>query len=155
MSAYKKDQEPTSEEEDIPFREMNRKEKLATIVAITVLIVMAIGILFGIYFFGMAGIFNILGVQYDSFLSLAIFVISVFLIGIAADFLSLVFYIIFTKRVTDQTKLFLFSVGFETVKNWLVLFTVDEFMKSISIAAHTEWIIALILALIEIAFNDE
>lgn len=149
--------DPTSrrEDDDIPFREMNRKQKITTVIIITALLTMAAGILFGIYFFGMAGLFNIFGVQYDSLLSLAIFVISVFFLGIIADFCFLVIYVILIPKINNNSTLLILSILVETFKNWLVLFTVDEFMGSISLALHTEWILAFILALIEIAFNDE
>ena len=41
------------------FHEMTIKEKMATVVGIALLIIMVAGFIFGLYFFGMAGIFEL------------------------------------------------------------------------------------------------
>lgn len=50
---------------------------------------------------------------------------------------------------------YLIQLVVETASNWLVLFTVDEFMNSITLSLQTELIIALLLAVVEIVFDDD
>ena len=59
MSSHNEKQIKTSEdgESEAAFRDMNRKEKIATIAGITLLIVFLMSFVFGMYFFGLAGIY--------------------------------------------------------------------------------------------------
>ncbi|QKY70736.1 YrvL family regulatory protein [Lentibacillus sp. CBA3610] len=43
----------------------------------------------------------------------------------------------------------------ESISNWVVLFTVDEFMRGITLSLETEIIVALLLAALEIIFEDK
>ncbi|MFD1361830.1 YrvL family regulatory protein [Lentibacillus salinarum] len=43
----------------------------------------------------------------------------------------------------------------DTLIEWLTLFTVDEFITSVTVPLSTEMAAAFLLALIEYAFNDE
>lgn len=55
-----------SKSNDDSFQNMNLKEKTATVIGITFFIVLVAGFVLGIYFFGFAGAFELLGVQYQS-----------------------------------------------------------------------------------------
>ncbi|MFD1361567.1 YrvL family regulatory protein [Lentibacillus salinarum] len=61
------------------------KEKIKNIIGMTLFAIYIMGILIGIYFLGIAGVFEILGVQYQSIWSLIIFVISIFILGLPVD----------------------------------------------------------------------
>ena len=137
------------------FREMTMKEKIATVVGIALLIIIVAGFIFGLYFFGLAGIFELLGVQYESYWSLIIFVVSFFIIGIIVELFFKVIYKLFIRNITGKIKVLFFRIIFEGTSNWLVLFTVDEFMNSIVLDLKTEIVIALVLAILEVVFDDD
>lgn len=132
----------------------NKIEKTATVVVITLLIAMVVCLILGIYFFGMVGIFKLLGVQYSSIWSLVIFVVSFFILGIIVElFFKAIFELSF-EHVPGNGRLFL-NIIFEAVSNWLILYTVDAFMTSITLSLEIEMIIALLIAILESVFDDD
>lgn len=114
-----------------------------------------IGFIFGLYFFGLAGVFKVLGVQYESIWSLVIFVIIFFIIGIIFEVFFKVIFKLYVRNITGRTKVFFIRIIFESTSNWLVLFTVDELLSTITLSLKTEIIIALFLAVFEVVFDDE
>ncbi|SFM26357.1 Regulatory protein YrvL [Gracilibacillus orientalis] len=144
-----------SEDKNDSFRDMNKKEKAATIAGIALLIILVIGFVIGIFFFGLAGLFELLGVQYQSFWSLIGFVVSFFLLGLIAELFFKVIFKLTVRNITEKIKIVFFRFSFEFLSNWLVLFTVDEFMRSITLSLKAEIIIALLLAVLEIVFDDK
>ncbi|WP_418055539.1 YrvL family regulatory protein, partial [Priestia megaterium] len=55
--------------------------KSFTVIFITLIVIIAISLMLGAFMFGFIGLFKIFGVQYDSFLSLLIFLLLFFIIG--------------------------------------------------------------------------
>ncbi|MBT2606539.1 hypothetical protein J7E55_26625 [Bacillus sp. ISL-53] len=137
------------------FRDMNIKEKMATVTGLAFLIILVVGFVLGLYFFGLAGVFELLGVQYESIWSLIVFVVSFFILGIIVELFSKAIFKLSVQNITGKIKVFFIRISFEGTSNWLVLFAVDEFMKSITLSLKTEIIIALLLAIIEIVFDDD
>ncbi|MCT1905459.1 YrvL family regulatory protein [Oceanobacillus sojae] len=144
-----------SENENDSFRDKNVKEKIIVIIGITLLIVLAVGFVFGLFFFGMAGVFKLLGVQYDSIWSLVIFVICMFGVGLILEVVTKSIFVLSTRNMTEKTKILLIRIIIEFTSNWLVLFTVDELMNSITLSVQTEVVIAALLTAIEIIFDDD
>lgn len=149
-----KNNSPDEEMED-SFRNMNLKGKIATVIGIALLIVLVIGFVFGLYFFGLAGVFKLLGVQYESTWSLVVFVVGVFILGIIVELFSKLIFMLLSRNITGKVQLILTRFFIEAASNWLVLFTVDEFMDSITLSLQTELIIGLLLAVAEIVFDDD
>jgi len=143
------------EDKDDSFRDMNIIEKTVTVAVITVLIILVVGFVFGLYFFGMAGVFKLLGVQYDSIWSLVVFVVSFFILCVFVELFTKVIFKLYFRNITGKIKLLLIRISFECISNWLVLFTVDEYMKSITLSLETEIIVVLLLAVLEVAFDDD
>lgn len=143
------------EHKDDSFRNMNIKEKILTIAGIALLIILVIGFVFGLYFFGLAGAFELLGVQYESIWSLVVFVISFVILGIIVELFSKVIFKLSIRNITGKLNILFTRIILEGTSNWLVLFTVDEFMKSIALSLQSEIIIALLLAILEIVFDDD
>ena len=96
-----------------------------------------------------------LGVQYDSIWSLVVFVVSFFILGVFVELFTKAIFKLYVRNITGKIKLFFIRISFECTSNWLVLFTVDEFMKSITLSLKTEIIFALLLAVLEVAFDDD
>lgn len=137
------------------FRDMNIKEKTVTVAGIALLIILVVGFVLGLYFFGMVGAFELLGVHYKSIWSLIVFVVSFFILSVIVELFSNAIFKLSVRNITGKIKLFFARISFEGTSNWLVLFTVDEFMKVITLSLETEIIVALLIALLEIVFDDK
>ena len=137
------------------FRNRSLKQKIAIVIGIAILVIFALGFVFGVYFFGLAGLFKLLGIEYESVWSLVIFVISIFIAGIIIELFMKAVYLLTVENLTGPLKKVMIRFGFEFFTNWLVLFLVDEFMSSITISIHAEIIIAVVISVLEIAFDDE
>ncbi|WP_102027784.1 YrvL family regulatory protein [Salirhabdus sp. Marseille-P4669] len=134
---------------------MKIKEKLLIMIGVMILIIMAMGIVFGGYFFGLAGVFELLGVQYNSVWSLFVFVMGFFILGIFVELITKVIFVLSTRNTRDKAYVLMIRLSLEFLSNWLVLFTVDELMKGITLSWKTEVMIALLLAVVERIFDKE
>lgn len=134
---------------------MNLKGKIATIVGLALLIILVAALVIGLYIFGLAGIFELLGVQYKSIWSLVVFVVSFFMLGIFVELFSKAIYKLSVLNITGKIKLYSIRISVEYISNWLVLFTVDEFMTSITLSLKTEIFIAFLIAIIETVLDDD
>lgn len=142
-------------EKEGSFRNLNRKEKMATIAGLAFLITLVVGFVWGLYFFGLAGVFALLGVQYISIWSLVIFVGSFFILGIFVELVSKVIFKVAVRNMTGKINVFFIRISIEGISNWLLLFAVDEFMNSITLSLKTEILIAVLLAIIEMVFDGD
>ncbi|MBP2241588.1 ABC-type uncharacterized transport system fused permease/ATPase subunit [Cytobacillus eiseniae] len=137
------------------FRKMNIKAKAVTVIGIALLIILVVGFVLGLYFFGLAGVFKLLGVQYNSTGSLVIFVVSFLILGMIVELFSNTLFKLSVQNIKGEIRIYIIRIGFEVASNWLVLFIVDEFMRSMTLSWQTESIMALLIALIEIAFDRD
>src|SRR5699024_8187671 len=64
---------------------MNFTEKLITILLLTLLIGVAIAFVGGLFFFGFAVLFYLIGIEYESYTSLILFVVAFVCIGFVVD----------------------------------------------------------------------
>ncbi|MEH7386370.1 YrvL family regulatory protein [Bacillus sp. JJ1521] len=144
-----------AEHKNDSFRDLNIKNKTGTVVGIALLIIVLVGFLFGFYFFGIAGVFKALGVQYTSGWSLVVFVVSFIILGIIVELFFNAFFKLSVQHITGKAKLFFIRISFEGMSKFLVLFIVDEFMNSITLSVRTEILIALVFAVLETVFDDK
>lgn len=131
------------------------KEKTKTIIGMTLFSVFIIGIIVGIYFLGIVGIFEILGVQYQSIWSLIIFVISIFILGLPVDLILGAMADLSVEKISGKITAFIIQFLFGFATNWIVIFTVDAFMSSINLSLGTKLVVPLILTFFESVFGDE
>ncbi|MBP3950208.1 regulatory YrvL family protein [Bacillus suaedae] len=143
-----------SENKNDSFRDKNIKGKIVTVIGIAILFLLVLGFVIGLLFFGFAGIFELLGVQYQSFWSLLIFVVSFFILGLVVDLFSIAIFKLTSQHLTRKVKVF-YKFSIESIFNWIALFTVDECMSSITLSINTEMIIASLLAVLEIVFDKD
>lgn len=134
---------------------LKRKQKIVNFIVITLLILLSLGMIWGIYFFGFVGLFNLLGIQYDSFYSLATFVVYLFLFGIFIEIFFKIVYKFTLPFVHTKHFRFLFRLSVESISNWLTFYIVDSYMHSIYLSLQTEWTLAFLLALLEITFDAD
>jgi len=131
------------------------KEKIKNIIGMALFIVFIMGIILGIYFLGMAGIFEILGVQYQSIWSLIIFVIGIFILGLPVDLVLGATADLSVEKVSGKITAFVIQFLFGFVTNWIVIFIVDAFMSSINLSPGAKLIVPLILTFFELIFSDK
>jgi len=131
------------------------KEKIKNIIGMALFIVFIMGIILGIYFLGMAGIFEILGVQYQSIWSLIIFVIGIFILGLPVDLILGAMANLSVEKVSGKITAFVIQFLFGFVTNWIVIFIVDAFMSSINLSPGAQLIVPLILTFFELIFSDK
>jgi len=141
--------------QDDSFKNMNKKEKTATIIGISLLIILVTVFVLGVFLFGFAGLFTLLGVDYHSVWSLVTFVIFLLILGSAVDIVFDTLAERTVQYISGNVKSFIMQILIGFVSNWIVLVIVDGFMDSIMISAETKWIIALFLALVESVFDNK
>ncbi|MEW9676320.1 regulatory YrvL family protein [Lentibacillus sp. L22] len=140
---------------DDSFENMNVKEKAATIIGLTLFIILVIAFVLGIFFFGFAGVFELLGIHYQSIWSLFIFVVSFFILGFVVDLFFDAIRKLSVQNTSGNMKAFFIQVLVAFVANWIVIVTVDAFMKSITLSLGTKTIVALLLAILEPIFDNK
>lgn len=144
------------DEKDKPFKEETIGTKLFIIVTISLLLIGAIGFAIAIYYFGILGLFNLLGVRYDSFGSLLWFVLFYFLLGIIFEIFLKGMHKLMALANTfskSQLKIGLFILTF--LGNWAVISLLNSVMHTIEIKTLTQIVISIILAIIEVTIDDD
>ena len=137
------------------FNNRNGKEKAIAIISIIILIVFVIGFVFGIFFFGFVGLFEILGVEYHSIWSLVLFVGSFFVLGFFIDLFADAIATVSVTYITDNKTAFIVQLFIGFLSNWLGLSIVDGFMTSITLSFKTKLIVALLLGILEPIFDNK
>ena len=141
--------------DDKPFREMGRKEKITTVMIVLLLISLPLSFVLGITYFGFAGFFSLFGGEYDSWSSLLFFVIFLFLLGLVFDSFSMVFVKVSQLYISNASQLFLLKFLINCTFSWLTIHTVDEFMDSILIPFAVEMIIVIFMFFLEEALEGK
>ena len=137
-------------DEEKNFKEETMGIKIFIVLSMTFLIIASLTFVFGIYFFGLAGIFNIFGIHYDSLWPLFWFVFFYFLLDSFADILKKAF-MLFMHRVSLNNLWTDLTVHFLIV--WSLLSLLNLLMESISITMGSQLIAAAIIAIIEVTLD--
>lgn len=130
-------------------------EKVKDIIGMTLFAVFIIGVLVGVYFLGIVGIFEVLGVEYQSIWSLIIFVISIFILGLPVDLVLGAMADLSVEKMQGKALVFIIQFLFGLTTNLIVIFTVDVFMGSITLSLGAILAISLILTFLEWMFADK
>lgn len=137
-------------EKDKSFKDESVGTKIFIIVSMTLLVGGSLAFVFGIYFFGLAGLFNILGIQYDSIWSLFWFGVFFFILESFADIIKIAFTMLLDHWSMANAGT-IFAINFLVI--WAVLSLLNFFMDSITISVNAQLIAAAIIALIEVGLN--
>lgn len=132
-----------------------RTMRLGSKIAVIILIILVISFLVGIFFLGFAGLFDLFGVQYDSYYSLFIFILFYLFLGSIFDLFSSALITLSLKTVLGKIQSFITRMTIDCTFNWVPLYTVDEFMTSITIPFSVEIIAVLLLFFADVAFEDK
>lgn len=130
-------------------------EKVKDIIGVTIFAIFIFGFIIGIYFLGFVGVSKFLGVEYDSLWSLAIFVISVFVIGFFVEIIFDALTVLAVEKVSDYLTAFIIQFLFLFVSEWIVLAAVEAVMESVTLSEKTILILAAILALLGTIFDNK
>ncbi|OWV38125.1 hypothetical protein CE489_01250 [Bacillus spizizenii] len=134
-------------------KDFNLRSKLIEIVSITFIVAIALVVIFGGYFFGIKGLFSILGVTYDSNQTLVLFILVCFAVGLIIDPLTKIISMILARSLSlKKTALFAFILYF--VSNFITICFADYYMQSIYIPDVLLVVISALMAFIELAFDQ-
>jgi len=137
------------------FKWMGKFGGLFAFGMIMLLILCAILFVFGLIFFGVAGIFSLLGVSYDSVKALVYFTGIMLLIDFFLDPISKLLAGLFSRVYQYQHyKRFMIRTLFIIAFSSLSFYIADECIAGINIPVRTELLLGLISCLIEIVFEE-
>ncbi|MFB0636024.1 regulatory YrvL family protein [Bacillus rugosus] len=144
----------SQKEQNEHSKDFNLKSKLIGIASITFIVAIALAVIFGGYFFGIKGLFSILGVSYDSNQTLVLFILVSFAVGLIIDPLTKIVSMILAKSLSlKKTALFAFILYF--VSNFITICFADYYIQSIYIPDVLLLVISALMAFIELAFDDQ
>ncbi|MCP3027403.1 YrvL family regulatory protein [Halobacillus sp. A5] len=132
-----------------PFNELDSKTKLMVITSLTFLVLLGLFFLLGVFFLGMVGLFQLLGVDYESNRSLVWFGMMVFAIGFIFEALAKLIKAVKVKRAGLQ-----FIIGIDLLFTWVSVYIVDELIAGVTMHFWSQWIFALLLVAVDYAFDD-
>jgi len=130
-------------------------DKIFSAIVVGIIVIVAISIVAGATFFGVAGLFKILGVEYESWYSFLIFFLMFGLIGFMADIFAIPLSRILASYTNKTYQKFLIVMVVDCLFSWMALHTTDELMSSITIPTGTEFITVIVLFLAEHAMDDK
>ncbi|MED4786189.1 YrvL family regulatory protein [Bacillus atrophaeus] len=143
-----------NEEPDEPFKDLPFSSKLLVIASLFIIIAAAIGVIAGGYFFGIKGLFSILGVTYESDKILLFFILGCFGAGLIIEpFIKL--FSMFVYHLTAMKKTAITRLVFYFIGNVITISIVDFFMDSIYIPDSLITVISAVMAFAELAFDDK
>lgn len=137
------------------FRNLSLKDKTIVIGSISLLIIFALVVVASSYFFGILGFFKLIGVTYDSTKSLALFIFLIFLLGLLTDFLGGILKLLFSNLGLTKQIVWSIKIGIDSFFSWIVIYTTDELMQSISLSTNAELLLVCLFVLVEVAFSDK
>ncbi len=130
-------------------------DKIFSAIVVSIIVIVALSIVGGAAFFGIAGLFKILGVEYESWYSFLIFFLIFGLIGFIADIFAIPLSRILASFTNKTYQKFLIVMFVDCLFSWMALHTTDELMSSITIPTGTELITVMVLFLAEHTMDDK
>jgi len=136
--------------DDKPFKQESLRTRIFIITVVAVMLIATIGIITAGYFFGIIGLFRLLGVHYDSFGALFWFITGYLLLGAVGELVTNVMRI-FMRKAKKWSGIQI-NAGFLILTflvNLIIISILDNIMHSIEIEAVTRVIVSIALALID------
>lgn len=135
---------------DKPFKEESLRTKIFIITAIVLLFLASFGVITAGYFFGIIGLFKLLGVHYDSFAALSWFIAGYIVFGAVGELLTNIMRIFMRKANKWSDKQI--NAGFlflSFLVSLTIISTLDNMMHTIEMEAVTRVIVSIVLALVD------
>ncbi|PIC84929.1 hypothetical protein CSV72_16245 [Sporosarcina sp. P20a] len=134
---------------------MQFREKIIIGVAMTLLVAVSIGIVFGGIIFGLAGFFSLIGVSYESIGSLLLFIFFCFLVGIFFEVIEHVILFFITRASLPSKEKWVWIALIKLILSWIVIHIVNEIMTTVVLSSLAEFLTALLIVSIDIVFDDK
>lgn len=142
---------------DDSFKHKSLRTKIAIVAIISLMLVVALGFVIVAFYFGIVGLFNLLGVEYDSLLSLVWFTIYFTLLSVFGDIVIKMFIVLtnHSNKWSDNYKKYSIVI-YSFFVNWGIVSLLNQLMNSINIHLLTQIIFSLILAILDFfIFKDK
>ncbi|PIC98867.1 hypothetical protein CSV68_10650 [Sporosarcina sp. P29] len=144
------------------FKELSEKvivlqlrDKIIIGVAMTLLVAVSIGIVFGGIIFGLAGFFSLIGVSYESIGSLLLFIFFAFLVGIFFEILEQITLFFITRANLTSKEKWIWIALIKFILSWIVIYIVNELMTTVVLSSLAVFLTALLIVSIDIVFDDK
>ena len=136
---------------DDSFKNKSLGTKIAIVTIVSLILVGSIGFVVAAFYFGIVGLFTLLGVEYDSLWSLVWFTVFYFLLSIFGDIIIKIFVVLTNKsnKWPDNYKKFCILI-YSFFVNWSIISLLNLLMSSINIHLLTQIIFSLIIALLDL-----
>ena len=137
------------------FKNKSLRTKIAIVATVSLMLMGAIGFVTVVFYFGIVGLFNLLGVEYDSLLSLVWFTIFYFLLSVFGEIIIKIFIVLTdnSNKWSDNYKKFSILI-YSFFVNWGIVSLLNQLMNSINIHLLTQIIFSLIIATLDLIFKD-
>ncbi|MFC7319523.1 YrvL family regulatory protein [Halobacillus campisalis] len=137
-----------------PFNELETKTKVVVISSLSFIILLGLALVLGVLFLGMVGLFQVLGVTYESNRSLILFGVLVFVIGAFFEILSKLFISISIRSNFIRSQRVRVKIAVDLLVTWTAIYIVDEIVASVTMHFWSQWIFAFLLVALDYAFDD-
>lgn len=134
---------------------MQFREKIIIGVAMTLLVAVSIGSVFGGIVFGLAGFFSLIGVSYESMGSLLLFIFFCFLVGIFFELIEQVILFFIIRANLPSKEKWIWIALIKLILSWIVIHIVNELMTTVVLSSLAELLTALLIVSIDIVFDDK
>ncbi|WP_158233512.1 YrvL family regulatory protein [Sporosarcina sp. P29] len=131
------------------------RDKIIIGVAMTLLVAVSIGIVFGGIIFGLAGFFSLIGVSYESIGSLLLFIFFAFLVGIFFEILEQITLFFITRANLTSKEKWIWIALIKFILSWIVIYIVNELMTTVVLSSLAVFLTALLIVSIDIVFDDK
>ncbi|PID04498.1 hypothetical protein CSV65_13795 [Sporosarcina sp. P31] len=134
---------------------MQLRDKIIIGVAMTLLVAVSIGIVFGGIIFGLVGFFSLIGVSYESIGSLLLFIFFAFLVGIFFEILEQITLFFITRANLTSKEKWIWIALIKFILSWIVIYIVNELMTTVVLSSLAVFLTALLIVSIDIVFDDK
>ena len=140
---------------DDSFKNKSLGTKIAIVAIISLMLVVALGFVIVAFYFGIVGLFNLLGVEYDSLLSLVWFTIYFTLLSVFGDIVIKMFIVLtnHSNKWSDNYKKYSIVI-YSFFVNWGIVSLLNQLMNSIHIHLLTQIIFSLIIAILDLVSKN-
>ena len=117
------------------FKNESLRTKIAIVATVSLMLMGAIGLVTVVFYFGIVGLFNLLGVEYDSLLSLVWFTIYFTLLSVFGDIVIKMFIVLtnHSNKWSDNYKKYSIVI-YSFFVNWGIVSLLNQLMSSINIS---------------------
>ncbi|MCA1012737.1 regulatory YrvL family protein [Halobacillus halophilus] len=137
------------------FRHSFRKDKSTVFISMGILLLLGITIIFGVFFFGMVGLFQLMGVSYESVSSLLLFGVLIFILGLLFEAAAKIVKMISSYTKPSPSVFTVWRIFVDLLFTWLTIYTVDELVSQVTMVLWSEWFFTCLLVIVDYVFDEK